>query len=259
MTLNDANNYDRWAKYYDLSMGDRNPFIDFYARLLKADMRSVIDFGCGSGVITDALAQRLRVLSGSDDLRFVGVDMSLEMLNRARKRNARIEWRQGDVRNYRAGSGFDLAISCYNTLQHLDGEGLLQAFEAIRSCLRPGAIFAFDIYQPNLSYLAISQRDRLARTLIDEAGQLLEIREDSKYDFPSCVLHLTWRLVRAGGKCGAEPLAEIHYEMWQHFPKEVLASLEKTGFEVRARYGDLNQAVFTSSSKKQVMVCTLRS
>jgi SAM-dependent methyltransferase len=130
----------------------------------------------------DALAKKIHELTDASDLRFVSLDGSREMLNIARQRNNRIEWILGDMPGFRIDGTFDLAMSCYNTLQHVDSVGLAEAFRSIRSVLRPRGLFAFDIYQPNLAYLQKSQQNRLARSLNVEKGRLLEIRENSSYD-----------------------------------------------------------------------------
>ena len=214
----------------------------------------MIDIGCGTGIIIDALAKKLHRLTDASDLRFLGLDGSREMLRIAQQRNGRIDWALGDLRAFRVNGTFDLAVSCYNTLQHVDGVALAEVFRSIRSVLRPGGLLAFDIYQPNVAYLQQSQHNRLARSLIDENGRRLEIREDSIYDVPSKLLTLEWRLIEQG-RDRAAPLARTRYRMWQHVPEDVARLLSESGFSIRAYYGDLEKAPFDTASKKQIIVC----
>ena len=255
MTLsNEAFAYDSWADWYDLAMGDRNPYIIFYSGLLTSTTRLVIELGCGTGIVIDALARELHTLTDAKDIRFLGLDGSREMLRIARQRNNRINWVLCDLRTFDVDAPFDLVISCYNTLQHVDSAGLAEAFSSIRSALRPGGLFAFDIYQPNLAYLRQPQHNRLAWEFIDESGRRLEIREDSFYDIASKLLTLDWRVAPEGGNT-TTPLARAHFRMWQHFPEDIDRLLSDAGFSICARYGDLQKSPFHLSSKKQIVVC----
>ena len=76
----EASAYDRWAEFYDLTMGDRSLYVNFYSSLLTSATRAVIDVGCGTGIIIDALAKKLHRLTDASDLRFLGLDGSREML-----------------------------------------------------------------------------------------------------------------------------------------------------------------------------------
>jgi SAM-dependent methyltransferase len=248
----EASAYNQWAECYDLTMGDRNSYISFYSRFIGEATRSLIDMGCGTGVIMHAIANRLYALTDSPELHLVGLDGSREMLQIARQRDHRIHWILGDLRTFRIAGTFDLAISCYNTLQHLNATGLAQAFASARSVLRPGGLFVFDIYQPNLPYLLQPQRNRLARSLTDENRRSLEIREDSTYDAASNVLTLEWRLVEKGRD--RAPLVRTRYRMWQHSAEDVARLLSGAGFSIRERFGDLDGAPFDSTSKKQIVV-----
>ncbi len=246
--------YDRFAELYDLMMGDRQPFVDFYSGLLEPSQISLLDVGCGTGTITVALARALRAMRNGQPVRVAGLDGSSRMLQVAASHDASIEWIGGDLRAIPTKGPFDLAICAFNTLQHVDGPGLGQAFRSTRSVLAEGALFAFDIYKPNLDYLSLPQRNRLARDLAHPDGRRLEIREDTDFDDDSQVLAVTWRLVEAG-KPEAPPLAETCYRMWQHEPDDVARALADNGFSIVERFGALDRSPYLPASKKQVIVC----
>src|ERR1700704_5093944 len=143
--------YDQWAKFYDLAEGDRSVFINFYSTLITSETRSLLEFGCGTGVITTALAQCMaRHHDGYAGLRVVGLDESAEMLRIARDRDRRIEWVLGDFRLPPVGGEYDLVICCFNVLQMmLDEQDVSAVFRAARGHLKHDGSFAFDLYQPN--------------------------------------------------------------------------------------------------------------
>ncbi|MCX7041891.1 MAG: class I SAM-dependent methyltransferase [Gammaproteobacteria bacterium] len=248
--------YDRWAEYYDLLDADRAPFIEFYNSLVNRDTQSVLELGCGTGTISIAMAAHLATLRGdASPARFVGVDGSEGMLKVARARASGIEWIFGDIRKPPVDGPFDLVFCCFNTLQHLLlDQDLVQAFVAARDLLAPTGIYAFDLYQPSLSWLAAEQPDRLARSVVDPEGRRLEIREDMRYDARTRIVDLNWRLVNADHP-GQEPLASTSYRLRQHFAEDLMGQLEQAGLVVHARYGDFDKSGFNAQSRKQILVC----
>lgn len=246
--------YQDLAAYYDLIMGDRQPFIDFYLSLLTPSDRSVLDIGCGSGSVTAAMARALRESDGGGKVRIAGIDGSQAMLAAAARRDAAVAWILGDIRDLPVAGPFDLAICTYNTYQHVDMEGLRQAFCSARSILRAGGRLAFDIYQPKLDYIRIPQRSRLAFSILHDDGRPLEVRENTDYDEASRILLVDWTL-READDAQALPLAHTRYRMWQHPPHEVENALADASLVIEERYGGLDRAPFDHASKKQVVVC----
>ncbi len=135
--------YDAWAEYYDVSLGDRSPCIQFYCSLVRPHTRRVLDLGCGSGIITDALEKYFQNFSRGA-LGLIGLDGSPQMLELARQRNGNIRWIFGDLKNPPLCGQFDLVVASCNTLQLFNGSGLSAVIKAARSLVRRGGIFAFD-------------------------------------------------------------------------------------------------------------------
>jgi SAM-dependent methyltransferase len=247
--------YDRWAQYYDIAEGDRSAFVELYGSLITERVRSLLELGCGTGVITIALAQHIAQHdNGNGVMRVTGLDESAEMLRIAHARDECIEWVLGDFRAPPLSGSYDLVICCNNSLQLLLSEDDLgAAFRAARQLLAPGGIFAFDIYQPNLAYLRAGQTDRLVLCVADERGRPLEVRENFIYDADSRILTVDRRL-REPGEGGAL-LATIHYKLRQYFAGDIERLLKNAGLVVAERYGDFDRSPFTSRSKKQILVC----
>lgn len=247
------NSYDRWAAFYDLGEGDRAPYLEFYRGLLKPTTRSVLEIGCGTGVVTSGLVDKLLRNAGSAQLRICGVDSSGPMLDLARARDARVEWLQADMRDLPLAETFDLVFCCFNTFQFmLSDTDLLTAFRAARRHTAAGGEFAFDLYQPNIPYLVQARTNTLARSLAYQ-GRDLEIREDSSYEPTGRILDLDWRLVDVAADCAV--LAETHFRIRQYFHADIQDLLSQAGFEIEQCFGGLNRQAFDAESKKQVLVC----
>jgi SAM-dependent methyltransferase len=246
--------FDEWAEYYDLIEGDRSTMIAFYESLSEGAVSSVLDLGCGTGIILDALAKRIAKRSGRlAQGRITGLDGSSEMLKVARLRNPALEWVLGDMRGPRISGTYDLVISCFNTLQYCESDDdLLHVFESTRRLLAPGGTFAFDIYQPNIDYIAVPKRDRLFRRVVDAYGRELEVREDAYYDADTRGFT---EVLRLGARDQPTPLAQLSMRFHQYFAADVEGLLGTAGFFIRERFGDLDRSRFDSGSKKQVVIC----
>lgn len=90
----------------------------------------VLDLACGAGYGSAILAERA-------DLRILGVDLSFDAIDYARRHHAqaRVEFAQGDAQAFIDRDGFDTIVSL-ETLEHVADPGrLLERFAAL---LRPG-------------------------------------------------------------------------------------------------------------------------
>lgn len=127
-----------------------NPFAadtEFYLRLaVELQAASIVDVGCGTGLLACELAERGH--------RVIGVDPSSAMLDVARRRpgSERVRWVEGDAR--RLGevgdeAGADLAIMTGHVAQVIrDDEGWSMTLAAIQEALRPGGRVAFESRNP---------------------------------------------------------------------------------------------------------------
>ena len=191
----EADNGPNLAEFYDprlVAVYDTvNPIAEyemFYLDLAsKLSASSVIDVGCGTGLLTCELAKRGH--------RLIGVEPSKAMLEVARRRacGERVEWIEGDA----LGLGelqADLAIMTGHVAQFfLDDGGWHSALIAIRKALRPGGRIAFESRNPLVQPWAdqeiedhVDWPSRTSRRRVDDpvAGriewwtEILEVEDD---------------------------------------------------------------------------------
>jgi len=253
MGYGEAAEYEPGAEFYDLMMGDRTAHIDFYSGLALPGQTSFVDLGCGTGVVTAAVARAMRIQSPDRSLRICGIDGSMRMLERAQAHHADIEWVQGDLRHVASMEPFELATCCFHTLQVFDDDGLALVLQSARRLLVTGGRFAFDLYRPNWSVIGAEPRTRTVRSLVDARGRPLRIDEESNFDPATEIYALHWTLRH--DDAASEKLAEFHFRFWQHEPEAVEAHLGAARFSVIERYGDLDKSAFGTISKRQVLVC----
>jgi SAM-dependent methyltransferase len=136
--------YDELAPLYHLIFQDWDASIERQGeqlkRILEAEWpghETVLDVSCGIGTQSIALARQ--------GFRVTASDLSAPAVERARRESAErglsISFSVCDMRNAHAchGGGFDLVISCDNSVPHLlDDAEILLAFREMFACLRPG-------------------------------------------------------------------------------------------------------------------------
>ena len=86
-------------------MRRRAEFIAAFARHVSCPVRSILDVGCGLGLLRDALLERL------PRARYTGLEVSDYLCDR-------YGWRHGSVVSYAPTRPYDLVV-CYDVLQYL--------------------------------------------------------------------------------------------------------------------------------------------
>ena len=128
--------YSDEAELYDIAVGwDLSEEVDWLVHRLGPSCGSVLEPGCGSGRMLEALAAR--------GLEVVGLDISEPMVAyaRARLRHAGVhaEVAQGDMTSFDLGRRFDGAVSPISTVGLLSKEGFSAHLEAMARHLEPGS------------------------------------------------------------------------------------------------------------------------
>jgi trans-aconitate 2-methyltransferase len=95
------------AQYLKFSDERFRPFADLLSQVRTEQARSIVDLGCGTGVLTQTLAERW------PSARVIGVDSSGEMLAQAVPRSipGRLEFIQADIAEWSAEMPLDLIVS----------------------------------------------------------------------------------------------------------------------------------------------------
>lgn len=134
--------YDpRIVSLYDQDNPD-GPDHDFYRN--RADYlapRTIIDLGCGTGLLTVTLRHPDRTV--------VGIDPSHSMLDLARQRlgGQGVQWVRGDASSL-ARRGADLIVMTGNVAQHIVGTAWPAALRDVSAALKPGGRLVFESRNP---------------------------------------------------------------------------------------------------------------
>jgi SAM-dependent methyltransferase len=123
---------------YDLDNPDGDDHA--YYRALADGARKVVDFGCGTGLLTRSFVAPGRVV--------IGIDPSPTMLGYARRQPGAdaVTWIDGDFRAVEPAGDADLVISSGNTMMHISNEA--EVFGTLAAALRPGGVISFEARNP---------------------------------------------------------------------------------------------------------------
>ncbi len=135
--------YDAFAWFYNRHWGAEYhrqtlPILERLAMSSLPDGAAILDLCCGTGRVSAALIDR--------GFRVTGVEGSAEMVRYARENAPSAEFVVDDARTFRLDGKFDLAISIFESLNHvMSVEELGAVFENVHRCLAAGAYFIFDL------------------------------------------------------------------------------------------------------------------
>jgi SAM-dependent methyltransferase len=115
----------------------------FYRALAdRIDARSIIDLGCGTGLLTRSLARPGRTV--------IGVDPSRTMLDYACRQpgSESVTWIHGGASALAPTRTADLVLCTGNAIMHLSPEELPSALTSIAAALRSGGMVSFESRNP---------------------------------------------------------------------------------------------------------------
>mgnify|MGYP001163295927 FL=1 len=215
----------------------------FYLRLAdRLATRVIVDLGCGTGLLTRALAREGR--------RVIGVAPAPAMLAAARRGPGaeRVEWVEGDSGALGAW-GADLAVMTGNVAQvFLEDELWLRTLRDLRRALRPGGRLAFESRNPAARAWEGWNRAQTFTRSETPAGPLEEWLElvsvgDGRVHFQGHNAFL------ATGE-----VLVVDSVLRFRTPEELRGSLEAAGFAVEEVHGDWRGAPLTEASPLIIVV-----
>ena len=149
----------RLANYEDVHLGNWGELYAHIADFFDEGLDALLDIGCGTGLELESVYRRF------PEVRVTGIDLSRDMLARAREKYADKGFQaiEADYFQYPFPSGaFDAALS-FETLHHFAYEKKGRIYEKLFHALRPGGAYI------EADYVACCQeeedlcRERLAR------------------------------------------------------------------------------------------------
>ena len=230
--------YTRFARYYDLIYdgivnyaGDVD-FLEKVFRRFRAQPKTILDVGCGTGNHAFPLARR--------GYRVTGVDQSRGMLALARAKAARLRNRprfvHADMRAFRLTQRFDAAVCMFGAFGYLLTErDVLRSLRSVRAHLEPQGLYVFEFWQGSAA------RPAPFESWFDVRRKGMEIvRLDvSRYNSRTGRLPVEFRFFVFKGRRLVDRFAELH-TIQTHSVPAMRDLLDRGGFDLLGAFGGTN-------------------
>ncbi|MDW8245373.1 MAG: class I SAM-dependent methyltransferase [Sandaracinaceae bacterium] len=178
---------------YDRTYRRRRMDVEFYRSMAKEKGGPVLELGIGTGRIAIPLARDGHLVVGIEKEPAMLERLRLKLRRETREVRLRVRWIAGDFRWMRFPKDgenetprrFPLVIAPFNVFMHLytidDVESTLCA---IRECLEPKGILAFDVRMPDMRtfFRNPERRYRCADLRNPQSGERLLVYERFEYD-----------------------------------------------------------------------------
>ena len=209
----------------------------------------MLDIGCGDGRHSLELTRR--------GYRVTGLDLSEELLGRARLRaedeQLDINFIQGDMREVRAVSSFDLVVNFFTSFGYFNEDyENARVLDAIARSLRPGGHFLIDYLNRSYVLATLIPEDRRNVDGMD-VQQRRWITGDpaKKHNHVRINKHVQ---IREGG------VERSYDESVRMYTLDELASMmDQAGLKVMQAYGDFEGAPISDDTPRNILIGTLKS
>lgn len=228
----------RIAEIYDL-VNPRGQDTDFYLSLAGVRPCSVLDLGCGTGILSCALAERGHSVTG--------VDPAAAMLAVARRKPhaEQVEWVETSAQGYKSQRRFDLIVMTGHVFQILlTDTDALAVLQTMRGHLNESGRVAFETRNPRVNWAREwAARPPAVHTL--PRGQLVEKLEitgedrefisfQTSYSFPDATLTTT---------------STLRFPS----PEHVESLISRSGLAVSNVFGDWNAGPFAAARSREII------
>lgn len=226
----------RLTALYDLDSGwsvDR----DFYLSLADGGKKSILDLGCGTGLLCNAYAEQ-----GHD---VTGADPAASMLDVARKKlhGKNIKWIQSTAQTFHSDNLFDLIIMTGHAFQVLmEDADVIQTFGVMRQYLKQGGCAVFESRNLDIDW---QNRWNYDAPLDTPEGPVLETRRFTAMQSNRMTFDL-------GYKFKDETIVtKSMLRFWSQ--AEIEAHLATAGLRLNNLFGDWNRNPFDKSQSDEMI------
>lgn len=219
--------------------------IDFYIALAaEIDPTRIIDFGCGTGMLTRELVTAEREI--------IGIDPAGAMLAYARQQpdSDKVEWIHGDSSNLEERAA-DLVIMTGNVAQvFLDDDEWEETLRRIRQTLKQGGHIAFESRNPEAKAWENWNPDTTFAMIESPSGQVETWLE---------VIEVGEKQVKFRGHnrfIDTNEVILVDSTLRFRTYTEIVKSLEENGFAINHVYGDWQCKPFEPADRMMIFVAS---
>lgn len=234
------------AQFYDVQPSARQDFA--YCEKLAHGAKSVLDLGCGTGVLATRLAQASR-----GAMHIVGADPAGAMLGiaRAREGGDMVEWVEASAETLKLDQRFDLIMLTGHAFQvFLSDDQQCAVLATIAEHLAPMGRFVFDTRNPAFPARKERTREETLHQFEHEAHGTVEKWNVSTYDEASGILTFSngYAILKTGKTHEAQE--QIRYTPRQ----DIAARIAEAGLTVESWLGEWDGMPFHEEAREIIPV-----
>ncbi len=246
-------NYDCFADIYDIDMGHNIGHTDLAFYLDYAKKKSpVIELGCGTGRIVKPLVD--------NDICVVGIDNSIEMIKRAKKKllkcnRSRYQLVCTDITCFLLKKRFKLAICAFSTYSKLlNIQDQIKFFKLVYEHLEPDGILLLDMFKQ----LPIFSRNEDGKSIVDYKDRWFASRNgwisrEKKIwkDVKSQInkIELTYKITDISGKTSKFKITD--YTRYSS-KEQIKANMKKAGLTPISIFGNYKKDEYSNTSNAMI-------
>jgi SAM-dependent methyltransferase len=241
------------AQIYDQTVADWPGEMDYY-RHLASRSKDILEIACGTGRVSLRLA--------ADHRRVVGLDLSPQMIERARSKSpsgTSIDWLVADMRQFDLGRTFGLAIIPGHSFQFmLTIADQLSCLRSIREHMEPRGRLVVHVNKDDLKWLGALPTDqhgsfeRPSEVRLPD-GRAFRVAKRWSYDAPTQTASVSTRydqLDDTGATIESAIRGPVRLHCFFRYEMELL--LQRAGFEVASLFGDFARGELAPTSAEMI-------
>ena len=246
--------YTTVARFYDSENADKTDDLEMYSRLAAEHHGEILDVGCGTGRVLLHLAREGRPVQGIDNDRAM-LDRLDAKLEREPQLKDLLAYARGDILEHQWDRKFSLILLTYNALMHFHQQAVqIALLQRLRACLAGGGLLVIDLPNAGPAFAA-ADSDALTfeRSFLDrETGHLIMLQSVTYLDRAEQLLTVEWIYDEIDGGGALKRLIAPH-KLRYYFLPELQLLLERSGFDLRAVYGDAEGAPYDADSERMIV------
>jgi len=224
-----------YSKFYDLLYSDKNypkeaAYILKLIKKHKPGSKTVLEFGCGTGIHASILAKAKLNITGIDQSKTM-IESAIKRLSKLPKNTSKLlNFQVGDIRNKNLHNTYDVCLSLFHIISYQTSNAdVINTFTNARKHLKPGGLFVFDCwYGPAVLGIMPSVKEK---NVENDQVKIIRIATPEVH-LNKCIVDVNYHLLiidKKNSKC--EELREKH-EMRYFFKPELEYFLSTAGFEL---------------------------
>jgi len=239
-------NFEKWAKVYDLIYGKYKEDIDFYRKEARKAKGKVLEIACGTGRIY------LEILKDGADA--YGIDISENMLKvlkmKAKKLRLKPKVCKADMRTFKLDQKFSLIIIPFRSFLHnLTIEDQIKTLKNIKNHLAPNGKFILNFFFPNPEVILKTYGKKIKETIKTEGKKYTLINKSYFVDEVNQIVEFIDTL-----KENNKTIWEAKFQLAFIYKREFELLLSLAGFKKWKVYAGFNRKPLKSYKQEMVWI-----